>query len=362
MALSYRRLASRCQTVNEINRLHIRLEDRLCLQEIKQMEEELAGEHSGSLWLQTRGSIRRAGRFLKLPRTLYRLLLRKFENRVEQQGDRLEARLHLRPGSTFSQESFLWFDRIEDWARRSGKNDVEPFSRRRLMPGIMAYDGPGQSRDKTLLICMTGRSFRMMVPISILLQHLPAASFDVLVFRDPLKNGYRTGIRGLGSNLEELIGGIDRLIPHDRYQRVVTLGVSAGGLPALLVCMTLQFSKGIAISGNSPDDPRWQGYGGGLHRTLANLIEQPGYDPNLLVMYGADHVADRESARRLAELLPAQLLEVRSDAAGLDIGHNVLYPILAQSRLGDFLERVVDSTLQGFGNSAAGGKASAYLV
>lgn len=235
-----------------------------------------------------------------------------------------------------------WFDRLRDMMQQSGKSRPEPYSSNRVAPTVTLFAGPGDTAAKTLLICFAGAGSRqLIVPNPALLQHVDATRFDVLVIAEPLKQGYRLGVPLLGSNITEVVHWLGRQGLIGNYDRVRTLGCSAGGHAAIIAACYLQAELGISVGGrfHSERYPR---------RILDRVFSvwkaaRRGTPPPILACFAADKTRDRNFARIMGWLTGAR--QVKVELANEEIGHLVFERLLARGELLPFLERTALASL-----------------
>jgi len=243
---------------------------------------------------------------------------------------------------THAAYALRWIANMQAFLSLSGKAGPEPYLRQRMGQYIALYSDGNDLPGKRLAICFAGAGQRMMMPVGVFLQHVDASQNDVLVLRDVARNGYRDGIPGIADSLEELI----QVIGTNRkktYASVVSLGVSAGGMPAIWAALQLDLDKGVSVGGNSPADPRWQLWGDeGIKRPFDYYMARLTKPPNLLYIYGADRARDRDAATALSELLPVRTLAVGGNG-GKPSGHNALYTLLQRGTLTAFLEEALST-------------------
>jgi hypothetical protein len=229
---------------------------------------------------------------------------------------------------------------------KSGKRTPEPYLRRRIAPYMSFYSTPGGRGRKILLICFKGRAHRLLLPIPVFLQHLPAAEYDVLMLSDPHRLAYIQGLPGIPEGFPGLIRAIDALVDRRPYRSVVSFGTSAGGLPALVLAARLGLGKGVSVSGGGrqAETP--------LSAELVPLLADSRGEsapPNLLAIYGFDSDRDRRSAESLTAIAGLRTLGVTSKTR--QIGHNPLDPALVEGKLGSFLASALDPRVKGFADA-----------
>ncbi|HUF10248.1 MAG TPA: hypothetical protein VMO47_13075 [Rhodothermales bacterium] len=301
----YERLLARCKTPNEVNRLHIALENRLTPVEIE--------------------DICRSESMLVLRANALAAWVRR----------RLVA-------SKPTDGSHAWKLQMQHLAACSGGKISEPYSRRRIGQSMIFYSGSNESTTKRLIVCFTGGFQRMMVPAPSFLQNLPASRYDVLVLKDARRQGYAEGLPDVPGGFEGLVSAVRSIADRASYASVVSLGTSLGGLPALVVATRLGFDKGVSIGGIGRDRDKYAA------ATMAATLEEFQHSgANLLLVYGSDNQRDRKAARSFEGLASVRLLEVQGRAKE-KIGHNPLHRLLLKRKLAMFLDRALDPSAPGY--------------
>lgn len=78
---------------------------------------------------------------------------------------------------------------------------------------------------------------------------------DVLFLRDRNRAYYHYGVKGVGSNVEEVATFLNWIIEQGRYKLVVTLGHSMGGYASLLFASKIRSDLSVGISPRTFLDP-----------------------------------------------------------------------------------------------------------
>lgn len=327
----YQRLVSRCQTINQLNRLHISLENRLTPDELNELLLAYPVSEAGLfslLWYREQA--------VKAQRMLKRILPRKKNKKPK----RLPAQvLEWSKDSTLPDQSFTWLSQLYTWFNLRGQADPEHFRRQKLLSDVTLYSTGGNTATKTLLICVTGKEGRMMMPLPIFLQNLDANAFDVIVMKDLTRNQYRYGLSSLGSDLFSMIREFGESINLNAYRTTTLLGVSAGGLPAIAIGLSLGFDRVVSVAPRSPDDPVWVSYGdeSGMPGWFKRIAGQE-IATEVLLVYGADYEEDRVAAEAIQNYFgDSTLVEITGKNASRKVSHNILYQALNQGMLHDFL-------------------------
>ena len=307
MIAGYRRAARRCRTVNQFNALHIALDNRLTPAEL------VALVHQQGPWFRPRLQLRRA----------LRLLPQRWR--------------HAQPQHAPAALRDEWLRKLLRFYAMVRKPRPEPFARRKLSRHLRLYSSGGPRRDKTLLLCFVGSAQRPMMPLPVFLQHLDAASTDVLMVGYPRGVGLRRGLPELAGSFEASIDRLRELADIGAYRRCVALGTSGGGTPALLAALRLGLPAAMSAGGGGPNDMRWAAE---LGEDVGDLAERYARAlpaaPRVVLAYGADEPNDVASAQAFAQRIPAQLVPVRDGRRS--VPHNVLQPLLRRHRLRDFLQ------------------------
>ena len=324
MIVEYIEMLKKCATQNQVNALHIEFENSMTPQEMFEIINvttlaQMSREARAALIAAKQSEPRSGQGFFGL-------------------GDALGAIEALSP--TYQSYIDNWGAAMGRFMLLGGDKIAEPYRRKRMSKYVSLYSAGGDTGQKCLAICFAGAGQRIMMPVGVFLQQLPADRYDVVVLRDVNRNGYRTGIPGVATSLEELV---DRVGASQRrlYRSVVSLGVSAGGLPAIWAALQLGLDKGVSVGGNHPFDERWQLWGeAGIKQPFSQFLARLKAVPDLLLVHGADEARDIAAARALSELLPTRTVAVeRHD--GVRSGHNALYALLQRGTLAPFLEQAI---------------------
>lgn len=190
-------------------------------------------------------------------------------------------------------------------------------------------------RARGLVVAFAASGGRLTLPCAAFLQSIRDPEFDVLLLRDPYRNHFRNGCPGFGGDFLSLarkVWGIGR-----DYGRVVALGTSMGGLPAVRFALLARSGAAISIGGR-----RWND----VARVAEARAGLPPYDPicacleaghpDLLYVHAADHVKDAQEAQALADLTGGRVLPVTSVAT-----HHVLGELWKRHSLPEFLQGIL---------------------
>jgi hypothetical protein len=247
----------------------------------------------------------------------------------------------LRQERTFTEDELIktareWADTLLTDLRNIGKPDPEPFQRKDLRKSVTLYSDGAPRAGKSLLITLPGANFRLMMPMPTFLQNIDAATTDVMIIRDGTRSSYTAGLEGLASSVATLGEGIKSLLPVHEYDRIVGLGVSAGGLPIILLALQLQMEAAMGCGAGSPFHKKWFGTPVDPAAILRQAAKD-GFSNKLLTAYGAQSPADRTSAVDIAGCLRVRPVEVAIE--GMSVKHNILYPLSTRGELPAFLSQ-----------------------
>lgn len=204
-----------------------------------------------------------------------------------------------------------WLKNLKRIMLANGKQNIQPFFSRKINSVVTLFAGPGEAANKTLLICFSvvgGRG--LMIPNAVLLQHMSATVYDLLVIAEPLAASYRSGVPTLGNNLTEVVEWLARLDLLADYKQLRTFGSSAGGYPAILAGYRIGAELAISMSGRYP----WA-----KHKRFKILqkiyiiwrVVRRGKCGRALLSYGAANGQDRRFARMIARLARGNQIGVK---------------------------------------------------
>jgi hypothetical protein len=231
-----------------------------------------------------------------------------------------------------------WIKQINEMCFVSGIKSPQLFKREAIKKFIKLFKGA--SKNKKLLVCFTGLAQRMMVPLPSFLQHVNSNEIDVLLITYPKKTGFRSGLKGSTNSFDDFIEDLNVMIQTSQYDEIFSIGVSGGGLPAILCALKLNFEAAISFSGGNPEDVRWtEALGYKLEKLIETYLNKNRSKPILTLVYGEDSQDDMLAAKRTAELLKVQKVVIRSNKG--KVGHVSLYPLMMAGKLISFLENAL---------------------
>jgi hypothetical protein len=284
----YRRRIGRCRTENQLNRIHIALENYMTPAEVRHFAAALAGDAPDS-------------------------------------------------------PSRRWIARLDGAMPVKRARPVE-FERKAVLKGVSLYTaGIGSADQKTLIIGLAGRFLRLMLPTPWVLDCLNPALYDVLLMRDFSRLCFALGMPGLGGDVFEALSSLRRHVDPRAYRNAMSLGTSGGGAPAVIAAILLDLDRGIAISPQDfhrdADPLKTRSGNGDPYAEL--LASRPRRFPELVLVCGADHQSDAAVATAMHGLVPSQLWKVKNCAQ-----HGVFKWHLARGTLPALLAKVLGQSLE----------------
>ncbi|MBP8139159.1 MAG: hypothetical protein KAX82_00200 [Burkholderiales bacterium] len=244
-------------------------------------------------------------------------------------------------GTTLPPPAAHWLGSV-DTLLRGGGQPAQPYERRMINKSAAVFAAPGTEAERsgrTVVVAFTGTAHRLMMPIALFLQQCPADRYEFLILRDFRRSRYLRGIEGLGSDFPETLERIRTLIPAPNDGRVVSLGISAGGLAAIWAAIELGLPRAVSVCGVTPDE-----IGG---RVQTQGMSAPGFDeairrnagrlPEVLLVAGEQNDRDNRRALSMAGRLRATLIGVPNCAI-----HNVLHALWSRGELRPFLARLLE--------------------
>ena len=235
-----------------------------------------------------------------------------------------------------------WLQAIKTRMHYSRKEDPEPFICKRIAPTVRHYISHESFADKTLLICFTAAgAHNMGMPNAVLLQHMNADQYDLLIITEPLNEKYLQGVPYLGANVKEVIKWITNLQLTKSYSQIRTMGYSAGSYPAIIVGHELRAELAVSVGGrfHTKSHPLKS-----LHRLFTTWqTVRKNNCSNVLIAYAANESRDHLYAKIIALFTAGNLLEV--NFADENINHLFLNQLLERGELSTFFARTVFTNL-----------------
>lgn len=309
----YDRLFETCSTINELNHLHILLENRMTPAEAAQLSAHIRRNYD-------RQALSRRADAL-------RVLATRATGRLQRSGGARTMSDRERRVRTVT-----WAARLSHHLSLARTTTPSPVTRQWLRGGAAYYQAAG-SPSSVLVIGFTGNARRLMMPTPQFLQHLMPFGADLLLLDVMRGSVYIEGVRGFSSDFPGTVDWLRTFSSGHGADRVVTVGTSGGAFPALLSGLALQvdnvLSAGAVLN-------RAAGYSrSGGTPALADVVAQYATSspaPSVYLMFGCDSRIDTDAAHAVAATLPRSRL-VPVEAAT----HGCLYPLAERGQLEDAL-------------------------
>ena len=210
----------------------------------------------------------------------------------------------------------FWLNDTKHLMLNSGKSTPEPFGLQRITPKISLFSSPTGRPEKTLLIGFPPRDVRhLMMPNAVLLQHIDAAKYDLLMISAEEGGGYQFGTLPFGRKLKQQAQWLRQQAWFQQYQHIRTLGFSAGSFPAIALGYLLQAEIALSIAGR-------------FHKKKHPLINldkimttrqvlRKGHCENVIISYAAHNKRDQKLARFFAKACKGKEVAVEIKAERL---------------------------------------------
>lgn len=193
--------------------------------------------------------------------------------------------------------------------------------------------------QKSLVLAFAGTSGRVMMPMSVFAQLLPADRFDILLLADRNNESYANGIEGVRAPFWQFATEIARVVKMSRYASLYTFGTSMGALPALRAGRLLGAKRAIGVGAVFP----WHiNLLQASHKPHVPAFDSlcscgPGQDVDCVAAFSAGFERDRVDAERLARMAHVRLMGFKEYA-----NHNLIYLLYVDGALPAFLGQMLD--------------------
>ena len=235
--------------------------------------------------------------------------------------------------------SVYWLGQMDTLLRGDGRR-VQGYVRHAIAEGASAYAAPGDDRarmGRTLVLAFTGDAGRLMMPISLFLQHCPADRYEFVLLTDQTRCFFLKGVTGLGDDFPTSIARLRDLCAPSRFGRAISFGTSAGGLATVWAAVALGLTRAVSVGGVTPTEV--------AERDRTQHMSTEGFDeaiqratrlPEVLLVAGERHERDQGKALTMSALLPSTTITVPGAA-----NHNVLFDVWKAGGLDDLLDRLL---------------------
>lgn len=224
---------------------------------------------------------------------------------------------------------------------RAGTPRIHPFVRQPVGHGAALYAAPGGPQERgrrTLLVAFAGDARRLMLPISLFLQHCDPERHEVLLLFDLSQSFFLRGMAGIAPDLGALQRWIDGQVRARAAARTIVVGCSAGGLAAVWTAVALGYPRVVSFGGTTPGEVAERHHTQDLDVSgFAEAIRlAAGALPEVAYVYGDACERDRLKGQALAACLPVTAIPVPACDR-----HNVLWELLRRRELAGWLDRLL---------------------
>ena len=192
-----------------------------------------------------------------------------------------------------------WLRKFQTWVPEI-LEAPQLFERRTLGPLTLYQNAEHDMRDKGLLVAFCGNAHRLMLPVSIFLQFVDSRSWDMAVLKKDSCNSYMDGL-GLAPDLRGLADYVQAATSSSQYRRRITVGTSGGGFAALWTALLMGADRGISIGGCP------HRHAAAAARDTRDRCSASAIRTELRSIYGEGCMRDQRSALALLEIFGAKL-------------------------------------------------------
>jgi len=234
-----------------------------------------------------------------------------------------------------------WFLNMNNMLLTSGKSEPEPYTLTKLRPTVWLFTGPNDNANKILVVCFSVQGLRRLtIPNTLFMQYADASKYDILMIREPHAQGYMQGVPHVGRDEIEVIEWIKTHKVLSRYERIRTIGSSAGGYPAVLAGHYLKAEFAMSAGGrfhSSRKSPRlvWRR----IKMTfIARIISRC---PKIIFSHSINSRRDRKYALIMSWITGGVRIPIKDSEA--TIGHQFFEDLLKQGKLKAFFQQTIFS-------------------
>ncbi len=202
-----------------------------------------------------------------------------------------------------------------------------------IRPQAILYEAPtGETANKTLIAGFAGYYMRLMMPTYRILCHLDPEQADLLLLNDLKRADFMQGMAQVGDSIEAVEDFVAAFARERGYRRVVAIGTSGGGLPAIHAAISKGWKRALAVGAASPS------HHVGIAAKLREIAAM--HDPattQLDIVYSAGNVRDADASAQIKGLFPNALVEAEPAFSS----HNLLDKLYHAGRLDAFMAKLL---------------------
>lgn len=247
--------------------------------------------------------------------------------------------------SRFNKYQLDWVIKLYTMYKKSGTNIPQKYELQYIKPSVNIYcQNKIPKASKTLIICYTGKLQRMMMSTPVFLQHIDANENDIALIYYPRGKGYSNGIEDIGKDLWGTMENLCNLLNTKSYKRIVSMGCSAGAVPALLMALKYNFSSCIMAAPPNPKsiDTWWSDV---LKPNFSSVVKSLALSADnhteLFSLFTDTYEIDKNSALKYQELFSAEPIEVKSNEEIKVHPHVVLSMLMLKGELYNTIRNIL---------------------
>jgi acyl-CoA synthetase (AMP-forming)/AMP-acid ligase II/acyl carrier protein len=230
----------------------------------------------------------------------------------------------------------IQFPNYIKWSKKTF-NEITKFhyhlnwTRSKVNEDIYLYSNGLRNKNRNLIVAFAGNAMRLMMPMYQFLGILSPENSDLLFLRDVQRLHYENGMRNLADDIPSLCLWLNNYVKENKYNQVISIGTSGGGLISIYAALTNLWVKGIAICPDSiHKNPK-------IKQLFLNLAEDKSPKTKTNIFYGELNERDKASALDAKEILTNTKFFADSTCSS----HSLLYEILIRGNLKSFFEGVL---------------------
>lgn len=309
---AYDRLALNAKSLNQLNALHISIEDK-----ITPGEEAALVAHVSPFLSKS-----------KYPLFVHSVLatFATFLLRISRGSTHLTS-------STRKFHQMLWASKRLAQIRSLGLGKTLGYERVWSRKSSHLYRLQGE--PQATIIAVAGGMGRLGMPAPTILRYFAKFSCDVLLLSKRHGDSYATGVPGLGSTWSEVGEAISSIVGNRASGKLLLFSVSKGTTMGVALAELLGIENGIIASPSSfkPEVELTSNEKTGVDLDRAgDLSYRKGLSSDFLIAYSSDIERDSSAAREIQSLLPNSRMMPISGAP-----HVVIYPLAQRCQLLDVL-------------------------
>jgi len=213
------------------------------------------------------------------------------------------------------------------WSRRHLKSDALIYTAKQKLPG-------------SIPIVFFGGVFRRPgMPASYFLKGVEGFTDTVILLRTKTGDGFRSGIRGLGSDLPKSLYSLasllrKTLILDGSYVPPLIIGMSAGGIPALIFSSYTSAQGVLLVGPQSTNDSRWSQSIDLLNALKSRKGEE---SCHVRICYGENSQDSLKIPSWTSDIANCSVFQIPNSP------HAALFPLFSRGELGEVLRSTAEA-------------------